>query len=269
MDSGEEQVKFQQQEKPHFNQALVPLQAFIPKADELKDGWGITDLYSTGCSELDDYLGGGYGRKNGGYEIVLIFGNPGQGKSALGLNMMLDPIAKGVNVGLMILEDDPADVVNRLRLMTGGTIDSRHNVFFLAEQTEGYTLPQALNAIEQWFKACDVVLLDHLEYLWAGAMGQSERDKFTQQEIWMRRLNTLMKKTGKTIVMIQHTNKTKEEGMERIKGSSSLQQTATKVIEFNRNQEGCTMLRLWKTRFTPYRHESLQIRLNNFLIEAV
>ena len=74
MDSGAEQVKFQQQEKPHFNQALVPLQAFIPKADELKDGWGVTDLYSTGCPELDDYLGGGYGRKNGGYEIVLIFG---------------------------------------------------------------------------------------------------------------------------------------------------------------------------------------------------
>ena len=100
-------------------------------------------------------------------------------------------------------------------------------------------------------------------------MGQSERDKFTQQEIWMRRLNTLMKQTGKTIVMIQHTNKTKEEGMERIKGSSSLQQTATKVIEFNRNQEGYTMLRLWKTRFTPYRNEPLKVRLNNFLIEAV
>ena len=256
-------------EEPHFNQALKPLQEFIPKADELKDGWGVTDLYSTGCKELDDYLGGGYGRRNGGYEIVLIFGNPGQGKSALGLNMVLDPIKQGKNVGLMILEDDPADVVNRLRMMTGGTIDSRHNVFFLAEQTEGYTLPQALNAIDNWFKFCDVVLLDHLEYLWAGAVGQTERDKFTQQEIWMRHLNTLMKENGKTIIMIQHTNKGVDEGMGRIKGSTSLQQTATKVIEFNRNKEGATMLRLWKTRFTPYRNEPLHMRLNNFRIEAV
>lgn len=269
MDTGQPNAKFTGGERPHFNQALVPLQNFIEKADQLKDGWGVTDLYSTGCPELDDYLGGGYGRRNGGYEIVLIFGNPGQGKSALGLNMMLDPIKQGKTVGLMILEDDPADVLNRLRLMTGGTIDSRHNVFFLAEQNEGYTLPQALDAVEKWFEICDVVLLDHLEYLWAGAVGQSERDKFTQQEIWMRRLNTLMKENGKTIIMIQHVNKGQGEGMERIKGSSSLQQTATKVMEFNRDKDGLLKLRLWKTRFTPYRDKPIQLRLDNFLISAV
>lgn len=259
--------------EPRFNQALVPLQEHIARADDAKDGWGTTDKYSTGVAELNRYLGGsdkgGYGRRKG-YEIVLIFGEPGQGKSTLGLNLMLDPIKKGAKVGLMILEDDPADVLNRMRVMVGPSIDQARNVFFTNDQSEGYTLEQALEAIENWFKVCDVVFLDHLEYLWKGSVGQSDKDKWTAQEIWMRKLNLLMKKTGKTIVMVQHVNKAgTAEGMNKIMGSSSLQQTATKVIEFGRNKEGVTMLRLWKTRFTPYRSEPIQITIDNFKLRAV
>lgn len=85
----------------------------------------------------------------------------------------------------------------------------------------------------------------------------------------MRKLNLLMKKTGKTIVMVQHVNKSAEGGMNSIMGSSSLQQTATKVIEYGRNKDGTSMLRLWKTRFTPYRTESMQLVVDNFKLRAV
>lgn len=255
--------------EPRFDQGLVPVQKHLARADEMKAGWGYTDRYSTGCGELDVYLGGGYGRRKG-YEIVLVYGNPGQGKSTIGLNFMVDPIRRGDNVGLMILEDDPADVVNRLRMIYGPDIDEARNVFFVNDQSEGYTLEQALDAIENWFKVCDVVFLDHLEYLWKGSVGQSEKDKWTAQEIWMRKLNLLMKRTGKTIVMIQHTNKSANaEGMNNIMGSSSLQQTATKVIEYGRGKDGASMLRLWKTRFTPYRNEAIQIAIDKFKLRAV
>lgn len=254
--------------EPKFDQGLVPLQKHLERADEMKDGWGTTDKYSTGNVELDLYLGGGYGRRKG-YEIILIFGGTGMGKSTVGLNFMVDPIRKGDNVGLMILEDDPADVVNRMRLIYGPDIDQKRNVFFVNDQSDGYTLEQALDAIENWFKVCDVVFLDHLEYLWKGSVGQSDKDKWTAQEIWMRKLNLLMKKTGKTIVMVQHVNKSAEGGMNSIMGSSSLQQTATKVIEYGRNKDGTSMLRLWKTRFTPYRTESMQLVVDNFKLRAV
>ena len=255
--------------EPRFDQGLVPVQKHLERANEMKDGWGTTDRYSTGNPELDMYLGGGYGRRKG-YEIVLIYGNPGQGKSTIGLNFMVDPIRKGDNVGLMILEDDPADVVNRMRLIYGPEIDEARNVFFVNDQSEGYTLEQALDAIENWFKVCDVVFLDHLEYLWKGSVGQSDKDKWTAQEIWMRKLNLLMKRTGKTIVMVQHTNKSSNaEGMNNIMGSSSLQQTATKVIEYGRDKSGVSLLRLWKTRFTPYRNDPIQIVIDSFKLRTV
>lgn len=255
---------------PRFDQALIPLRRHLERADEMKGSWGRTDLYSTGNVELDMYLGGGYGR-DAGYEIILIYGNPGQGKSTVGLNFMLDPIRKGKNVGLMILEDDPADVVNRLRVMEGTEfVDNLDNVFFVSDQSEGYTLDQALEAIENWFEVCDVVFLDHLEYLWKGSVGQSDKDKWAAQEIWMRRLNLLMKRTQKTIVMVQHTNKSSNaEGMNNIMGSSSLQQTATKVIEFGRDKDGVTKLRLHKTRFTPFRPDPIQIVVDNFKLRTV
>lgn len=255
--------------QPRFKQGLLPAASFKERADVMKEGWGTTDLYSTGDTALDTYLGGGFGRRGNGYEIVLLTGAPGIGKSTIGLNMMLDPIRKGTNVGLMILEDDPADVLNRLRMMTNGEIDKATNVFFCDDQSEGYTLEQALQAVENWFKVCDVVLLDHLEYLWAGAIGQTEYDKWTQQEIWMRRVNSLMKGNGKTLVLIQHVNKSGENGFSGVKGSSSLAQTATKFMEYYISKDGSHMLRLWKTRFTPYRNESHQLVIDKFKIRSI
>ena len=261
----------QQEIKPHFNTALLPVNKFTKRADELIKDFGVTGMYSSGDLEINRYLGGttvgAYGRKNG-YELVLIFGDTGAGKSTLGLNLVVDPIRKGKRVGLMILEDDPSDVVNRMRMIYGPDIDEKNNVFFSDDQSNGYTLEQALDAIEDWLKVCDVILLDHLEYLWKGSIGQSERDKWTAQEIWMRRLNSLMKRTNKTIIMVQHTNKGGKDtkGMNQIMGSSSLQQTATKVIQFGRLEDGASFMRLWKTRFTPYRSKSLRLKVDKFKI---
>ena len=57
--------------------------------------------------------------------------------------------------------------------------------------------------------------------------------------------------------------------MNNIMGSSSLQQTATKVIEYGRAKDGTSSLRLWKTRFTPYRPDPIQIAIHNFKLVAI
>lgn len=254
-------------ERPQFNKALLPLQSFIPKADSSKANFGRTDLYKTGSYHLDEYLGGGYGRE-GNYEIILIFGNSGVGKSLVALNMVLDPIAKGKKVGLMILEDDPADVLNRMRAMTDGNIDNAQNVFFAADQSNGYTLEQAMEAIDKWFEKCDVILLDHLEYLFAGSVMESESQVWNKQAIWMRHLNSLMKKNGKTIILVQHVNKSQAEGVDKIKGSGAFVQTCTKVIEVKRILNGWTLM-LHKTRFTPYRTEWQEVGVERFRVKDV
>lgn len=204
-----------------------------------------------------------------GYEMILIYGDTGVGKSLVGLNMMLDPIFKGVNTGLMILEDDPADVVNRLRVMTDGRIDQQDNVFFVDGQTSGYSLEQAMDVIEKWFEICDVIFLDHLEYLFAGAVGESERNEFQRQAAWMRHLNSLMKRTNKTLVMIQHINKSQGTGMSRVKGSGAFVQTCTKVIEVQRTEAGNWSINLEKSRFTPFRGISYEIGVDKFKLKEL
>jgi KaiC/GvpD/RAD55 family RecA-like ATPase len=68
---------------------------------------------------LDDYLKGGYGRRDG-YEIVLLYGPTGVGKSTVALNFLAAPIRDGTKIGLLVLEDDMADVSNRFsEIFTG------------------------------------------------------------------------------------------------------------------------------------------------------
>lgn len=83
----------------------------------------------------------------------------------------------------------------------------------------------------------------------------------------MRKLNSLMKKNGKTIVMIQHTNKGGEEGMSKIKGSSAFAQTCSKVIFLKRGNDGNLMLILQKTRFTPYRSTWIEVGVDRFRLK--
>jgi len=253
----------------------VYLGDFYKKAQELKKSWGRTDLYSTGHSVLDAYMFGGFGRKDG-YEIVLLYGPTGVGKSTVALNFIAPAIRKGVKTGLLVLEDDMADVSNRFSEILS------HNEYIRAnkeqivrclpedELTKSWTLDDLLTYIEEWFESgIDLILLDHLQFAFENAEMIKGENEYIAQRVFMRKLNFLMKRVKKTIILVSHVNKANgAKGMNQIVGSGAIAQAATKVIEVSetKNMADCINLELRKSRFTkkpgfPYSMKMVDSRL--------
>jgi predicted ATP-dependent serine protease len=244
-----------------LSKQIVYIGDFYDKAQELIKTWGKTDLYSTGFKALDDYFCGGFGRPNG-YEIVLLYGPTGIGKSTVALNLISPAISSGAKIGLLVLEDDMADVSNRLSFVLTkaqySQMNSSKNVRCLPEDamTKSWTLPDLLDYIEMWFNdGVDLILLDHLQFAFENSESIKGENEYAAQRVFMQKLNQVMKKTKKTIVLVSHVNKmTGAKGMDKIVGSGSIAQAATKVIEISDDEmENVIRLDLKKSRFTKRR----------------
>lgn len=258
----------------NFNDKYKWGKEFIkPALDSIKD-WGRTELYSTGDSVIDEYLGdsmlGGYGRK-GQYEIVTLFGDTGNSKSTFVSSMILEPAKKGVQIGYFALEDDPQDVVRRMYQQCNQDekvlSDVLDNVFFLPENS-GYTLGKMRDVVEQAFKAFDIVVIDPIQFIFEASVEERGETEYNRQRLFMREMNTIMKGTGKTLILVSHTSKGGKmgaQGLDRIIGSSAIAQISTKVIEISR-KEGTPYIRLWKTRFTPHRHSGIVVKLDHMRV---
>lgn len=237
---------------------IVHLRDFDEDTDKLEKTYGTTPLYSTGSSDLDNYFRGGYGRPDG-YEIVVLFGETGIGKSTFGLNMVLDPIKRGKKVGLLMLEDDGSDVNMKFRLMLGREQLVKHNKqihFTPPDVVNGkklWGLDDLLALIEEWYveRDLDVILLDHLQFAFESAVALKGENEYISQRIFVRKVNYLVRKLNKTIILVSHVGKnTQAKGMGKIIGSSGIAGSATKTIEVKKDKD--TMLvRYWKSRFTP------------------
>lgn len=265
--------------KNKVNMGMTPGTTLIDKAKAEMDSWGKTDLYSTGDAILDEYLGnsndGGYGRPDG-YEIITIFGDTGMNKSTFATSMILDPASKGKQVAYFALEDDPKDVVRRIMVqcdMNEENVKSiTDNILFMPE-SDGYTLDMMAEAIEKIFKVADIVVIDPLQFIFEASVAEKGETEFNRQRLFMRKMNNLMKHTNKTLIIVSHTGKggggqNAKTGVDRIIGSSAVAQVSTKVIEIDR-KDGVHGVRLWKTRFTPYRYTGVQIRLDNMKVRTV
>lgn len=262
-----------------INLGMTPATSLIDAAKTDMDSWGKTDLYSTGDQILDEYLGnsfeGGYGRKDG-YEIVTIFGSSGMNKSTFATSIILDPASKGVPIGYFALEDDPKDVVRRILIMCDmdeeKTKQVTNNILFMPE-SDGYTLDAMAEAIEKIFEVVDIVVVDPLQMIFESSVVDRGEAEFQRQRLFMRKMNTVMKHTNKTLIIVSHTNKgsgkDKAVGLDRIIGSSAIAQVSTKVLEIDRKEDGIHGIRLWKTRFSPYRYCGVQIKLDNMRIRTV
>lgn len=68
----------------------------------------------------------------------------------------------------------------------------------------------------------------------------------------MQKLNQLIKRVGKTIILVSHVNKANgAKGLDKIVGSGAIAQAATKVIEISDNDVKDNIeLTLRKSRFT-------------------
>lgn len=259
-----------------INLGLKPADSLLDDAMMDMGNWGKTDLYSTGDHTLDEYLGGGYGRKDG-YEIITIFGDTGMNKSTLATTMILDPALNGTQVAYFALEDDPKDVVKRMIIQCEGDDDRlksiTQNVLFMPEN-DGYTLDMMAEAIEKIFSIADIVVVDPLQFIFEASVAEKGETEFNRQRLFMRRMNNIMKHTNKTLIIVSHTSKggggkDSKKGLDKIIGSSAVAQVSTKVLEIDRKEDGIQGVRLWKTRFTPYRFCGAQVRLNNMKVQTV
>lgn len=238
---------------------IIYLGDFYEDAVKARNSYGSTSLFSTGDHTLDTYLGGGFGRP-GNYEIVLLYGPTGVGKSTVGLNMVASAISSGKKVGLLILEDEMTDVSNRLSFVLSEddykAANRNNNVFCLPQDAlvKAWSLPDLLKYIEDWFidHDVDLILLDHLQFIFEGATMAKSENEYIAQRVFMQQLNFLMKKVKKTIILVSHMNKASAaKGMDRIVGSGAIAQAATKVIEVT-DDDVDDVIRLWmrKSRFT-------------------
>ena len=237
---------------------IVYLTDFDTETDELEKTYGTTPLHSTGSSDLDDYFCGGYGRPNG-YEIVVLFGATGIGKTTLALNMVANPILSGKKVGLLMLEDDGADVNMKLRKILGKENLTKYakNISFtppdVVNGSKLWGLDDLLILIEKWYtqRKLDIVLLDPIQFAFESAVAARTENEYIAQRIFVRKINYLMRKLNKTIILVSHVGKnTAAKGMDRIIGSSGIAASATKTIEVKKDQ-GNMMVHFWKSRFTP------------------
>lgn len=260
----------------NINMGLTPASGLIETALQDMDNWGKTDLYSTGDPIFDEYLGQGYGRKDG-YEIITIFGDTGMNKSTLATTMILDPALNGTQIAYFALEDDPKDVVKRIIIQCENDQDKldkiTSNILFMPEN-DGYTLDMMAEAIEQIFQVADIVVVDPLQFIFEASVAEKGETEFNRQRLFMRKMNNIMKHTNKTLIIVSHTNKgggskDGKKGLDKIIGSSAVAQVSTKVLEIDRKEDGTQGVRLWKTRFTPYRFTGVQVRLNNMRVETV
>lgn len=263
------------------NKGLIPgftrLEEARKRREENKSG---TNRYSFGDPIVDDYLGGGWGRQNG-YELICIFGDTGMNKSTFISQMAISAVKRGAKVAYLALEDEIEDVVDRIDRQICGSgsglskeNESREvlqNIDFLPEN-DGYTLEALADFIEELFTTWDVVFVDPLQFVFEASMVDKGETEWNRQRVFLRRLNNIMKKNseeGKVLVFVSHTNKggnfrdRAEMGMQKLQGSTAIQQICTKVIEIGRTNEGLRSLRLWKTRFTRYRKNGLQISLED------
>lgn len=257
-----------------INLGLNQGSSLMEQAKAEMGNWGKTDLYSTGDPVIDEYLGGGYGRKDG-YEIITIFGGTGMNKSTMTTSFILDAASKGTKVAYFALEDDPKDVVKRIYIQCGMDEDKvrtiTSNILF-APENDGYTLDAMAEAIEKIFKMVDIVVVDPLQFIFEASVTERGETEFNRQRLFMRKMNNIMKHTNKTLIIVSHTNKgnagkDSKVGMDKIIGSSAVAQVSTKVIEIDR-KDGIHGIRLWKTRFTPYRFTGIQIHLDDMNIRT-
>lgn len=242
-----------------LSKELVYIGDFYDEAQLLKKTYGKTTRFTTGHTALDTYFGGGFGRPDG-YEIVLLYGQTGVGKSTVALNFMAPAIKAGVKTGMLVLEDDMADVSLRFSEILSPeeyvamNKDNTARCLPRDALTKSWNLNDLIDYIESWFVNEDIelILLDHLQFAFESAESIKGENEWIAQRVFMQKLNQLMKRVKKTIILVSHVNKQHgAKGMNQIVGSSAISQAATKVIEVKKDDALDTIqLNMRKSRFT-------------------
>ena len=239
----------QEHRRPTDFTVNIPLCSLSAEADKYEDSFGITDRYSTGNDILDEWLGGGFG-KRGSYELITVFGDTGVGKSTVSMQLLKDSVVKGVPQAWMILEDSLLDTNMRFRKMFPTMEEANKAISQEVELESGmtiqspilmsrevvndkYNLDDLYDWIEERIKiGIHLFLLDHLQFAFDNSEEISDTKMNEKQRRFLKRIEDLMVATNSTIIMVSHTNKDKGlTGMDKIYGASAIKQSSTKIIE--------------------------------------
>lgn len=235
--------------------------------NKYKDHDEKTDHYQFDDPEINNILGGGIGRV-GSFELCLIYGSSGAGKSVLAENLVWLAARKHEKICLMSLENDPAQTYGQLEKIFGDNdLLNRCNMEFIGRESlkEGFTIEDVGSEIRRLYNEamCDIVVIDHIQEILDLATKMNDKEMPANDKVrkFMQEVQDAVSENRKTLVLVAHTNKSKIGGMEGIYGSSALYQKATTVIEINKDPEsGSVSIKCHKNRnaFVPP-HDPLPI----------
>lgn len=235
--------------------------------DKYKDHDEKTDHYQFDDPEINRILGGGIGRV-GSFELCLIYGSSGAGKSVLAENVAWLAARLGEKICLMSLENDPAQTYGQLEKIFGDRkLLNNCNMEFIGREQlkENFTIQDVGAEIRRLYNEsmCDIVIIDHIQEILDLATKMNDKDMNANDKVrkFMQEVQDAVSENRKTLILVAHTNKSKIGGMEGVYGSSALYQKATTVIEINKDPDtGKVSIKCHKNRnaFVPP-HDPLPI----------
>lgn len=227
---------------------------------------GRTDLYHFRDPKLDEFFFGGFGSQSA-FTFYIVTGKTNTGKSLFVQNMIAGIVEKGVRWGYLVLEDSRVDTLSRLERIVGREKLRHSNKIIETEEDveDLYSVDDALDHIEYLFDVenCDVVIIDHLQFLFESLDQDKNYDQIFTQRFLMRKMNKSVKIRNKTLICVSHVNKGSEKDnspLDLVIGSSSLVQAATNVIYIKNDEDGIRV-QMPKSRYTKRRLASEELHI--------
>lgn len=233
---------------------------------------GKTDLYHFTDAKLNEFFFGGFGHQSA-FTFYIVTGKTNTGKSMFVQNMIAGVVESGKRWAYLVLEDSRIDTFARLEKIIGKEkLIKADKIIETEEDVEDlYSVEDALDHIEYLYDVenCEVVFLDHLQFLFESIDQDKKTDPIFQQRYLMRKLNKIVKLRNKTLICVSHVNKGSEKDnnpLDLVIGSSSLVQAATNVIYIKNDEDGIRV-QMPKSRYTKRRlaSEELHIQYDNNL----
>lgn len=143
------------------SKGIIHIQDIKDDIEQSAQKWGKFDGLSTGIPILDQQMGG---MRNG--EILLVGGDPNNGKSALAANIAVN-VSKKARVLFITLEMLAPAIGTRMRWINGGNIDNL-DMTFQASKSINFTDLADIFKEGVGEEGAEFVVIDYLQYLGRG-----------------------------------------------------------------------------------------------------